>query len=231
MIFVTGDIHAYLDIKKLNSKSDFGILAKTLTRDDYLIICGDFGLVFDLQESKTERYWLKWLEDKPYTVLWCDGNHENYNRLYSDEFPIIDFCGGKAQMIRPHIIHLLRGETYMIDGQRFFVMGGASSHDRGEEVEDLYWWRRELPNDEEYDNALKHLEACNYNVDYIITHCAPSSIQDKVNPYYKNDRLTQFLDEVAHNTTFRKWFFGHYHVDDDINEQFRAIFNDVIQIV
>ena len=71
MIFITGDIHGSIDIHKLNAGSF--TVQNTLSRSDYLIICGDFGLVWD--NSKEEKYWRKWLDDKPWTTLWIDGNH------------------------------------------------------------------------------------------------------------------------------------------------------------
>lgn len=49
---------------------------KNLTKNDYLRITGDFGFVWD--GSKTDEYWLNWLNKKPYTVLFVDGNHENF---------------------------------------------------------------------------------------------------------------------------------------------------------
>ena len=48
MILLTGDTHGSIDIHKLaNSNRSFRELAKQMTRDDYLIILGDFGLVWD----------------------------------------------------------------------------------------------------------------------------------------------------------------------------------------
>ena len=45
MIFVTGDTHGEHDIHKLNT---IGFPEqKGLTRDDYVIICGDFGGVWN----------------------------------------------------------------------------------------------------------------------------------------------------------------------------------------
>lgn len=52
-------------------------MLQTMTKQDYVIICGDFGGVWD--GSKREKYWLDWLEDKPFTTLFVSGNHENYN--------------------------------------------------------------------------------------------------------------------------------------------------------
>lgn len=45
MIYVTGDIHADLDIGKLSM--DKFPQQRSLSKEDYLIICGDFGLVWD----------------------------------------------------------------------------------------------------------------------------------------------------------------------------------------
>ena len=61
MILVTGDTHANIDIHKLSSKKF--PLGNSLTRKDYLIICGDFGLVWD--NSKKEKWWREWLNNKP----------------------------------------------------------------------------------------------------------------------------------------------------------------------
>ena len=45
MIFITGDTHRELDIEKLH-KRHFP-LQKEMTRSDYVIICGDFGAVWN----------------------------------------------------------------------------------------------------------------------------------------------------------------------------------------
>lgn len=77
MIFVTGDIHGHIDIHKLNTK---GFPAQnTLSKKDYVIICGDFGLVWGREYAKSDAYWQKWLEEKPFTTLFVDGNYENHN--------------------------------------------------------------------------------------------------------------------------------------------------------
>ena len=82
MIYVTGDTHANIDIEKLNT-TKFP-QQKNLTKDDYLIICGDFGLCWD--GSRREMWWQDWLTAKNFTTLWIDGNHENFDMLY--QFPL-----------------------------------------------------------------------------------------------------------------------------------------------
>ncbi len=121
-IYITGDCHA--DFSKFSTKRFPE--QKELNRNDYVIVCGDFGIWYDNPE---ERYWLDWLSKKAFTILFVDGNHENFDRLNSIEFPVVSFCGGKAHKIRENIYHLMRGYIFNLCGKKIFSFGGASSHD------------------------------------------------------------------------------------------------------
>ena len=68
MIYVTGDMHG--DISRFEDKN----IAK-LRRGDYLIICGDFGFIWD--GSRQEEKVLKFLSRQKFTILFVDGCHEN----------------------------------------------------------------------------------------------------------------------------------------------------------
>jgi len=94
MIFVTGDTHGNMSMSKFNM-ANFP-LQKELTKDDYMIITGDFGLIFSL--DKEEEYWLKWLDKKSYTTLFVDGNHEHHDKL--DSLPVSIWNGGKVHLSR-----------------------------------------------------------------------------------------------------------------------------------
>ena len=98
MVYVTGDCHG--EFHKLSNKNF--PQSKNLTKEDYVIICGDFGNIWDLIPSSTEKYWYNWLCEKPYTILFIDGNHENFDRLNND-YPEIDFLGGRAHKISNNI--------------------------------------------------------------------------------------------------------------------------------
>lgn len=52
MIFITGDTHGHIDIHKLNTKN-FPIQSE-LTKSDYLIICGDCGIVWGGANTKSD---------------------------------------------------------------------------------------------------------------------------------------------------------------------------------
>lgn len=116
MIYITGDCHG--DYRRF--RVDIFPEQREMTKDDFVIICGDFGF---WDESGEQRYWRKWLSGKPFTTLWVDGNHENYDLLKT--YPVEQWRGGKVQFITPDIIHLMRGQVYDLEGLRFFTFGGA----------------------------------------------------------------------------------------------------------
>lgn len=69
-IYITGDTHGDIDINKLTTKQ-FGDVKKTLTRNDYIIICGDVAVCWD--NDKFDRYIQNWWSSQPYTILFVDG--------------------------------------------------------------------------------------------------------------------------------------------------------------
>ena len=111
MIYVTGDIHADLDRFK-------GKEAKKLKKGDTLIVCGDFGFVWD--GSKKEQQVLKWIGKRPYQVLFIEGTHDNLSLL--DTYPLVDFCGGRARQIigvdgSPRMLELSRRRLAGVEGE------------------------------------------------------------------------------------------------------------------
>ncbi len=253
MIFVTGDCHS--EFKKLSTAS-FPV-QKEMTKKDIVIVCGDFGAVWDAGMSPTEKYWLDWLDEKPFTTVFVDGNHENFDRLNS-EFETVDFHGGKAHKINESVYHLMRGEIFDFEGKSFFVFGGASSHDIDDgilsrkdfksesefketirrwnkhgkifRVENISWWKEELPSDDEIANAEKNLAAVGFEVDNVITHCAPQSVvQQLFNGSIPPDKLTVYFEDLSHRLKFGKWFFGHYH-DDKNTDKFELLYDRVLRV-
>lgn len=225
-VFVTGDTHGSYDIRKLASRT---FKSHVLDKDDYLVICGDFGLVFNpVQSSGEEEYWLRWLRDKSFTTLFVDGNHENFDRL--NALPERTWHGGCVHVVNESVLHLMRGYVFDIANHSCFVMGGACSHDREYRVESISWWPQELPSEEEYARARASLDTCDWEVDYAFTHCAPANLQARVNPTFSNDALTEFLFEVERRLSYRCWFFGHYHDDRVIDERARVLYQDIVEL-
>lgn len=231
MILVTGDIHGKRDISKLDNK--LNPVFKEMTKEDYVIICGDFGLVWD--NDGEDMWWRKWLEKKPFTTLFVDGNHENFDLLY--EFPEEDWRCGRIHRISDSIIHLMRGQVFEIQGKTFFTMGGAESHDKQYRTIGTSLWLQELPSEDEYAEALANLEKCGYKADYVISHCAPTDIQNEIAGVkfdftYTENRLTEFFMEIEPKLEYKRWFCGHYHRDyvSGINPDFEILYNKIVTL-
>ncbi|MBQ9082370.1 MAG: metallophosphatase family protein [Clostridia bacterium] len=221
MIYVTGDTHIPTDVSKLNTRRFPA--QKQLAETDYVIICGDFGGVWN--NDREEYYWRKWLDKKNFTTLFVDGNHENFDLLRT--FETVPFGGGTAHKISDRIYHLMRGQIYEIDGKRLFTFGGAASHDKACRTAGINWWAEELPSPDEMAHAVAALTSAVWQVDYIITHCAPSSVQQKIAADYGEDVLTRFLEDIKNKVSFRKWYFGHYHIDRVLEDRFCCLFEQV----
>lgn len=229
MIFITGDTHNRIDISKLNTKN-FPI-QRELTKDDYVIVCGDFGFVWD--GGKNDQYWLDWLESRSFTTLWIDGNHENFDLL--EEYPVEEWNGGRVRKIRESVIHLSRGEVFNIDGLKFFTFGGARSTDQEYRIPGRSWWPQEMPTKEEMNRGMENLESHGNRVDYILTHTAPlrfvtSMIIGDINDEKDEKVFCNYLDDIYERVEFKKWFCGHYHLDRSLDVDFRAVFEDILEV-
>lgn len=230
MIFITGDMHG--------DKERLFAVTKDLKADDFLIVCGDFGFIFrdDAAEEKT----LNDIENKiSATILFCDGNHENFDKLF--KYPTKEWHGGKIHRIRKNIVHLMRGYIFSLEDHTFFVFGGAASIDKYMRREHVSWWPDELPNDDEYKRAIATLKENNFKADYIITHEAPKEVALKELFFQTGDRygalhpdgmeLQGFLEWIMIDCTYNEWFCGHWHDDREFNyEKLRILWHDVVKI-
>ncbi len=225
-IYVTGDIHGYpirLSNEQLNER---GVV---LTKEDKLIICGDFGLPWynDVQDLQC----LEWLAQKPFEILFVDGNHENFDLL--NAFPVEVRYGGKVHKLYDNIFHLMRGEVYEIEGKIFFAFGGASSYDKFMREEHISWWTEEVYNKEELFTAVGNLVRVGYEVDYVITHTAPRKFINQLDVHLQGADtcpVVKLLSELSKKIKWKKWYFGHFHTDTNINEAVTCVYERVIKI-
>lgn len=231
MIYDTGDIHG-------NQHKWIEQIQPTLSSEDILIVNGDFGIGF-----WNGRYWSEetsfydWISEQEYTVLFADGNHEDFNKLGGH--PVELWNGGKVHKIRHNLIHLMRGEVYCIEGKTIFTFGGGYSIDKYRRQENISWWQQEMPSEEEYQNAEENLRKANYQVDYIITHTAPSESVSYLSVIQRlgvnknaieEQPLTTFLDHIQQRVSYKHWFFGHFHIDEEIWRNQTAVFNTVREL-
>ena len=228
--FLTGDTqtHGSLETKKLSFKNF--PLSRELDKQSYICILGDFGNVWKLDNE--DNYWLDWLEERNFTTLFIPGNHESYPLLRS--FSTEQWCGGIIRRIRPSVIMLERGEIFNICNHTFFCFGAARSVDKIYRKEGVSWWPEEQASREEYENGVNNLEKYNFKIDYILTHCAPNYLVDKLFPYEnQHDDTTNYLEKcIRQQVDFKRWFMAHYHIDRSYdNQKYNILYNDIIEIL
>lgn len=225
-ILVTGDIHG---TKNIGPIQDFFIGREDeFSKDDYLIICGDVCVCgFTAGESRETK---EFLSSLPVTVLFVDGNHENHPML--NDYPVDEWNGGNVHMITDDIIHLMRGQVFDIDGRTFFTFGGAYSIDRADRIEDISWFREEMPTEAEYEEGWKNLEKADFTVDYIIMHTAPAEVAgalgfgDYEEAMAQQNTFQNYIDEME----FKHLFFGHFHLDEDVEDVFHCLMDRVVDL-
>jgi predicted phosphodiesterase len=213
-IFITGDAHGEIDFSK------FDLLQKTLEKgkkpldsSDIVIGCGDAGIVWHGGKHQKEENLLKRYAQKKAVFLWVLGNHENYSRIYSDEFPVIHLplVNGEVRQVSDNVFFLLNSHVYTIAGEKFLVFGGGMSIDKAYRIPGRSWWPQEIPTDEEFHQLLEI--AGHERFDYILTHAAPQSFvrklfdkEDKI-----NDPVSKMLEEILTEMNYDAWICGHYH--------------------
>lgn len=253
MVYITGDTHGDFHRFALKNFQQ----QKNMTKDDFVIIAGDFGGVW--YNNRQEHYWLEWLDDKPFTTLFVDGNHENFDLL--GIFPVNDFHGGKVHTIRSSVHHLMRGYVFDLCDKKFFAFGGAASHDISDGVLDLdeyknnwsdflkvyramkdqgkmfrvkgiSWWPEELPSYDECKLGLDTLGGYDYKVDFVITHCLPQNVASLIG-FTGSDTATTYFDKIIldQNLDFDKWYCGHYHTELQALSKYNVLYRSIIRAV
>lgn len=216
MILITGDTHALQErwVKEIEPY---------INKGDYLIVAGDFGFGFWDGPYWSENMFFDHIAEQEYTILFVDGNHEHFDKLYSYEESI--WNGGKVHFIRHNLIHLCRGEYYQIEDVSLFVMGGGFSLDYARRTPGKTWFSQEMPCEEEYSRAEANLLSHGNKVDYIVTHTCPTEsvyymatlggygiLKDVI----EERPLTDFLQRIMNCVDYKMHYFGHFHIDQKI---------------
>ena len=224
-LFVTGDTHGGLDMSKLNSRH---FKCADLTKDDILVIMGDAGFIWS--DSATEKFWQKFLDDKPWTTFCVLGNHENYDRI--EELPTTTFGGEMCYKVNDSIYYALSGKVYDLCGQKCLVVNGADSHDvfvdgKRYRHPHISWWEQEQITEEDVEVARINIAKCHGTVDYVFSHTGGTKICNFLgfNPTISDKRLDRILDEVI----YKEHFCGHYHIDK-LTPDGRILYDDVRMI-
>lgn len=231
-LFITGDTHGVHTLGKLlDLESKLG---QTLSKSDYVVVCGDFGLVWyddhgilrrEKDNYKKQQAALDKLGDCGFTTLFVPGNHENYDLLETKKE--VDMFGSKARKVSDSVFMLQTGHEYDICGKKTLVFGGGVSRDREWRQSGISWWKQEVPSQEVLEQTLEIV--CGQHYDLVLTHSAPSSMLKQIDKSFTTDKVTDMLEKIKCAVTFGMWCFGHYHVDIELG-YFRSLYDDIIEL-
>ncbi|EAB5282271.1 metallophosphoesterase [Campylobacter upsaliensis] len=221
-IYFFGDTHGEIDIDK--------IFMPSYEKDDYIIVCGDFGVLWSDESGRYKQDEMLESEAKlkvriqslPCTLLFIDGNHENFNRLHALK-QVKKFNANVGEYIKDKCFHLRRGQIYHIAGHHIFTMGGALSIDRLRRREFLSWWKQEAISEKELKEALWNIENYKDKIDIVVSHTCPESflnpLSKQMNISHKiHDenpvKLQKIKEALEDNHQIPKyWICGHWHQD------------------
>ncbi len=219
MIFITGDIHG--DITRFKAPE-----LRKLKKQDALIICGDFGFIWN--GSEEEQKLLKKIGKLRCNVLFVEGSHENYDLL--EKYETEEWCGGKTRHISGRLRQLMRGQVYEIAEKTVFAFGGGQREEGTELIEGENWWQREMPSEEELAEGVRNLEAAGNKVDFVVTYEPPAKLHDFINGSTDAivNSVNTYLNEVYEKAEFGKWFFGKLHLNKLIPPKYHAVYDKIV---
>ena len=222
-VYITGDMHGCLE--RLYDKN-----FRKLKSGDTLIVCGDFGYIWD--SSKTEKQVIDYLANKRFVTAFVDGTHDNMDTINRARETY--WHGGKVHRIKGNLIHLMRGQIFEIEGNRFFTFGGGESTDKDMRIEQGKWWREEEPTPLEMAEGAKILDTVNCRVDYIITHEPPSLVKSAIllrkGSSDRVNKLNGYFEEIGRSCEYRHWYFGSLHEDRLITPRHTCVFKKMHSI-
>jgi hypothetical protein len=219
MVYITGDTHG--DFSRFKCSE-----AHRLKKGDTLIILGDFGFLWD--GGKKEQNVIKKLAKLKYSILFLDGPHENYDILR--KFAVTDWNGGRVQVIENNIMHLLRGEIYTIENDKYFVFGGGESPDRDVRKEAKAWWEEEMPSEEEMLEGRRRLKEQGNKVNFILTHEYPGRAGSSLVKGGRLDGVNAYLGLIENEVEYDRWFFGSLHMDKIMSKRLLSVFQHIIPV-
>lgn len=229
MIYITGDTHG--EFGRIN---EFCIENGT-TSDDIIIILGDAGINYYLDES--DRALKEELSTLPITLFCIHGNHEE-RPFMIDTYEETEWHGGLVyrEAEFPNLLFAKDGEIYDFDGSSAIAIGGAYSVDKYYRLRNgLPWFETEQPSDEMMEYVEKKLAEANWHVDYVFTHTAPTQYMP-VWAFIPNvdqsaiDRSTEeWLDSIEKRLNYGEWYCGHFHVNSR-EGPVRILFTDITEL-
>lgn len=225
---ITGDTHGYEDrwsnLKEAYPDADINV-----------IILGDSGCLYYKEEERMYHNTMKRFNDIGINFYMVYGNHEErpgrcnwlsfkYDAKI-DSYVYYDSLYDNIKFLR--VV-----DAITIGKKKCLVIGGAYSVDKNFRLRNnLRWFEKEQLTTVEKYNALEL--AKNFKFDYIFTHTCPLSIVPThlfipiVNQKEVDNSMEEFLNRVSLIADFDKWYCGHFHNNEILDEKTKLLFTDI----
>lgn len=130
MLYVRGDIHGEpISAFSYSSRPEM----RDLTDNDYVVILGDWGVVWNDDHKGDTIYKLKWMANKPWIWVCLLGNHDNWDWALS--LPKVQTEIGEVReciyesVVYDNIYIVADPSVLDICGEKCFCIPGAECHD------------------------------------------------------------------------------------------------------
>ena len=97
-------------------------------------------------------------------------------------------------------------------------------------IKRVSWWERELPSEQEMSEGIENLKKYGNKVDYIISHspCTSDMFLMGGKGIYQPDIISNYLEEVRATTEYKKWYFGHMHINKQVSMQDICLYEQIL---
>ena len=234
MIYLTGDTHR--DFERFFW---FCKRQQTHRETDLMIILGDVGLNY--YGNGLDKKAKQQLSSFPITFLCIHGNHEMRPETI-ESYEQMEWNGGRVyvELEFPNILFARDGDVYDLCGIHTMVIGGAYSVDKEERLEamdfgfrDYKWFPDEQPSEETKQRCENVLQAHNHQIDVMLTHTCPMSVRPvhaflpSVDQETVDTSTEEWLQTIKDKTRILRWYSGHYHVDETIDNH-KMLYRDIV---
>ena len=219
MFYITGDTHG--NFKPIKCFCAFN----NLTKDDVLVVLGDAGVNYFLNERDLQAK--KLVAKIPATIFCIHGNHEARPHSLPHLYREIEWRGGIAYVedAYPNLLFAKDGEVYDFDGISAIVIGGAYSVDKHYRLMHGWsWFADEQPDEETKARVEAKLDSLGWEIDAVLTHTCPTSFEpieayiDGIDQSTVDKSTELWLDEIEKKLNYRKWYCGHWHIEKRVGK-------------
>ncbi|MBQ9142574.1 MAG: metallophosphoesterase [Lachnospiraceae bacterium] len=229
MYYITGDTHgSFYRVEQFCEEYE-------TTTEDVLIILGDAGINFSLNDRDTRLK--RELAELPITLLCIHGNHEERPYMI-DTYKEKEWNGGIIYWEEdyPNLLFAKDGEIYDLDGRKCIAIGGAYSIDKYYRLRvGAPWFDTEQPSEEIKDYVEAQLERVNWQVDCVFSHTVPLPYEPTwafipgINQDAVDKSTENWLAWIEENLSYENWYAGHYHVESQ-EGPIRIMFQDIDEL-